>query len=422
MKIWYMSAYDQPQGQSPRTYDFSKELVRRGHDVTMFSNGYCHFTHMERLQPGERWRLETVAGIRVVWLKTYPYRGNGVGRGLNMLSNVYRSLQVARASLTDPDVIIGPSVPILTGWAAARLAKRYRVPFVFEVRDVWPDALVDFGGLSRSSPVYHVFRQIEKSLYKKATRISSVLPYLSEHVAKSGADPTKIVWIPNGIDVSPFPVDATYDGGSGRQLLVMYVGGLGLGDDVPGIVRAAKRLQDEGDERFRFVVIGGGVRKAACEAEARSYGLRNLEFRAPVPKSSLPMVQREADILLAAITDCGAFRFGMNLNKLCSYFASGRPVLFSGNPPNNPVQDAGAGISVAAEDPNAMVAGLRSLAEMGAAARTEMGARGRGYAETVLGMDVLGGRMEAMLASAIRDFNVAQERRGTVVDRKRMGA
>jgi glycosyltransferase involved in cell wall biosynthesis len=421
MKVWYMSAYDQPQGQSPRTFEFSKELVRRGHDVTMFTNGYCHFTHSERLRSDEKWRIETVDGIRIVWLKTVPYRGNGVGRGLNMLSNGWRSLRAARALSATPDVIIGPSVPTLTGWAACHLAKDYQVPFIFEVRDVWPDSLVDNGGLSRSSAVYHVFRYIEKSLYRQASRISSVLPYLAEHVASSGNDPTKLLWIPNGVDVSPYTVDLSYDGGGCRQLVVMYVGGFGLGHDVPTIIQAAKCLQDEGDETFRFVLIGGGVRKAACEAEARSYGLRNLEFRAPVPKSSLPMVQREADILVAAITNSKSFRFGMNLNKLCSYFASGRPILFSGNPPNNPVQDAGAGISVAAEDPDAMVAGLRKLAAVGAAARIEMGARGRHYAETMLGMDVLGARMEAMLASAIRDFNAAHERQGREGDRKRLG-
>lgn len=417
-----MSAYDQPLGQSPRTFEFSRELVRRGHDVTMFTNGYCHFTHRERLRSDEKWRIETVEGIRIVWLKTIAYRGNGVGRGLNMLSNVWRSLQAARALAATPDIIIGPSVPTLTGWAASHLAERYRVPFVFEVRDVWPDSLVDNGGLSRSSVVYHAFRHIEKSMYRRASRICSVLPYLSEHVASSGSDPAKLVWIPNGVDVSPHTREPAYDGGEGRQLVAMYVGGFGLGHDVPTLIRAAKRLQDDGDETFRFVLIGGGVRRAACEAEARSYGLRNLEFRAPVPKSTLPAVQREADILLAAITNSRSFRFGMNLNKLCSYLASGRPVLFSGNPPNNPVQDAGAGISVAAEDPDAVVAGLRSLAGMGAAARIEMGARGRYYAETVLGMDVLGGRMETMLASAIRDFNLAREGRGSVVERKRMGA
>jgi glycosyltransferase involved in cell wall biosynthesis len=404
MKIWYMSAYDQPRGQSTRTYDFSRGLVKRGHDVTMFTNSYCHFTHTERLKSDEKWRIETVDGIRVVWLRTYPYSGNGIGRGVNMLTNVQRTLQAANQLPFQPEVIIGPSVPTLTGWAASYLADKYKIPFIFEVRDVWPDALVDIGGLSKTSPVYLVFRYLEKLLYRKATRISSVLPYLMDHVAGSGSDPDKIVCIPNGVDISTYTAGNVSDNTDGRPLVVMYVGGFGLDHDVATIIRTAKRLQDEGDATFRFVVIGGGVRKAACEAEARSYELRNLEFRAPVPKSDLPMIQQEADILIAAITDSKSYRFGLNLNKLCSYFASGKPVLFSGNPPNDPVRDAGAGVSVAAENPGAMIAGLRELASMGVESRGEMGSRGRQYAQSALSMDVLSERMEKMLVSAIEEL------------------
>jgi glycosyltransferase involved in cell wall biosynthesis len=407
MKIWYLSAYDQPSGQSTRTHDFSRELVRRGHEVTFFTNGFCHFRHTERLDPEEHWRVEMVDGIRVVWLKTYPYRGNGIGRGINMLDNFRRILQVSKKLDDKPDVVLGPSVPLLTGWAGARLADLHGVPFIFEVRDVWPDALVDIGGLSNSSFLYHIFRYLEKMLYHKAERISSTLPHISDHVATSGSDPAKIVYIPNGVDLAPFTLDAAYDGGEGRQLVVMYVGGFGLDHDVSTIIRAAKLLQDAGDTTFRFVVIGGGVRKAEAEVQAQSYQLRNLELRDPIPKSSIPEAQRGADILLAAITDSKSFRFGLNLNKLCAYFASARPVLFSGNPPNDPVHESGAGLSIAAEDPQAMVVGLRKLACMGSAVRIEIGVRGWRYAQTTLSMDVLGERMEKMLASAIVDYKAS---------------
>ena len=194
--------YDQPRGQSPRTYDFSKELVRHGHDVTMFTNSYCHFTHEERLRDDELWRIEMLDGIRVVRLKTRPYIGNGLRLGLNMLDNVWRVLQSSRALSDTPDVVLGPSVPILTGWAAARLADRYSVPFIFEVRDVWPAALVDIGGLSKNSVFYGIFRYAEKLMYRRAARIFSTLPNLSEHVASSGSNPAKIVVIPNGVDLA----------------------------------------------------------------------------------------------------------------------------------------------------------------------------------------------------------------------------
>jgi glycosyltransferase involved in cell wall biosynthesis len=407
MKIWYLSAYDQPGGQSTRTHDFSRELVRRGHEVTFFTNSFCHFKHTELLGEHELWRVVMVDCIRVVWLKTRKYSGNGVGRGLNMLDNVRRIFQASKELGDNPDVVLGPSVPLLTGWAAARLAESHGVPFIFEIRDVWPDALVDIGGLSRNSLSYHAFRYIEKMLYAKAAYISSTLPHLSEHVAASGSDPCKIVCIPNGVDLTPYAPDVAYDGGDGRQLIVMYVGGFGLDHDVTTIIRAAKLLQDAEDSTFRFILIGGGVRKAAAEEEVLSYKLRNLELRDPIPKSSIPEIQRGADILVAAITDSKSYRFGLNLNKLCTYFASARPILFSGNPPNDPVHDSGAGLSVAAENPQAMVVGLRELAARGAVERIEMGALGLRYAQTTLSMEVLGGRMEKMLVSATENYTSA---------------
>lgn len=414
MRVWYVSAYDQPKGQSTRTYDYSRELVARGHDVTMFCNSHCHFTHREHLKPGEPWRVEFVDGIRVVWLRTYHYTGNGLGRGINMLTNVWRLLRATAALGLRPDVVLGPSVPLLTGWGAMYVARKFDVPFIFEVRDVWPDALVDIGGLKRSSVVYRVFRLIEKQLYRRAARISSTLPYLGDHVRRAGSEPAKIVCIPNGVDVSVFVEGQDYDGGK-SPLTVMYVGGFGLDHDVPTIIRAAKILQEAGSEEFRFVIIGGGVRKEACMAEATTYGLRNLTFQPPVPKSSLPAVQAQADILVAAITDSPSYRFGLNLNKLCSYFASSRPVLFSGNPPNDPVREAGAGLSISAEDPAEMARALRELLAAGPVERKRMGENARRYAQSTLSLAALGNKMDSMLQAAIDEYRAASSRSGKQV-------
>ena len=108
LNIWYLSAHDQPKGQSSRTYDFSCELAKCGHQVTMFTNSYCHWTHAERLENFEKWRIEDIDDIRVVWLRTVHYKGNGLKRGLNMISNAWRSLQAACRLPDKPDVVIGP--------------------------------------------------------------------------------------------------------------------------------------------------------------------------------------------------------------------------------------------------------------------------------------------------------------------------
>jgi glycosyltransferase involved in cell wall biosynthesis len=402
MHIWYLSAHDQPKGQSARTYDFARELLKRGHHVTMFTNSYNHFTHEEFLGEDEKWRIEEIDGIRVVWLRTIHYKGNGLRRGLNMVSNAWRALAAARTLPDRPDVVVGPSVPLLTGWAALRLAKRYGAAFVFEVRDVWPAVLVDDGGLSKNSPVYHAFRAIEKQLYRQSQRISTVLPFVAPHVAASGGRAEIVTWVPNGVDFQRFAGADAYDGGGDRPLVVMYVGGYSPEHDVMTIVRAAAIVEARRPGAFRFVLVGGGIKRRECEeAAARAGG--TIEFRDFVPKHEVPRLQRESDILVACLINTKAFRFGLNLNKMFDYLASGRPVVFSGDAPNDPVRESGAGFTVPPEDPEAMAAALERLAGMSPAERQALGRKGRRYVEENYDMRVLGDRMDDLLRQAVTD-------------------
>lgn len=403
MNIWYLSAHDQPRGHSSRTYDFSQELLKRGHQVTMFTNSYCHWTHEERLSPHEKWRIEDIDGIRVIWLRTFPYTGNGLGRGMNMLSNVWRSIAVAKTLSDKPDIVIGPSVPLFTGWAALKIAKTKRVPFVFEVRDVWPIALTYSGGLSSKSPVYYLLRILEKYLYRKANYISSTLPYISDHVYNSGGNVDKVVWIPNGVNFKRFSNFDKYTGGETLPLVAMYVGGFGAEHDVITIVRAAKILQQRGDARYRFVIIGDGPKKPECIKESLLNKLSNIEFRDPIPKLDVPKVQMEADILIASVIDSPVYQFGINLNKIYDYFASARTVIFSGKAPNDPVAESGAGFSIPPDDPDAMVRALEKFLEISPSERIEMGKHGRRWVENGFNMQKLGDSMEALLLQAIKD-------------------
>lgn len=404
MKIWYLSAHDQPRGRSARTYDFASELVRLGHDVTFFTNSFCHWTHTDFLDPDEPWRIEWIDGIRVVWLRTFPYHGNGWRRGVNMLTNARRALQAARTLDHDPDVVVGPSVPLGTGWAAARIARARGAAFIFEVRDVWPIALVYDGSMSTASPIYLAFRAIEKHLYRSARRISATMPLLRDHVADSGGDPDRVAWMPNGVNLDRFDGLPGYDGGVPDRIVVMYVGGFGFAHDVITVVRAAALLEAEQPDAYRFVLIGSGPRKPDCVAEAQ--GLATVEFRDSVPKQEVARVQTDADVLVAAVKDSEIYKFGLNLNKLYDYFASGRPSIFSGNAPNDPVREAGAGFSVPPEQPEALAAALREVRRMTPDERREMGARGRAWVEEHFDMRRLGKKMEELMEAAVDDCAV----------------
>ena len=284
-----------------------------------------------------------------------------------------------------------------------RLETRGQYALVYQIRDVWPIALVYDGGLSKHSPVYLAFRLIEKQLYRRSHRICATMPYLQQHVLDSGGHPEKVTWIPNGVDLEKYSGTETYDGGEELPLIAMYVGAFGFAHDVITIVRAASMLQGKGITSYQFILVGDGVKRAECEREAEKLGLTNIAFHDSVPKTDVPQLQKEADILIASVTDSDSYKFGMNLNKLYDYFASGRPVIFSGRAPNDPVADSGAGFSIRPEDPAAMADALEKYLGMSPAERIKLGKLARLYAEKEFDVRTLADRMEAMLWEASHD-------------------
>ena len=181
------------------------------------------------------------------------------------------------------------------------------------------------------------------------------------------------------------------------------MGGFGAAHDPISLVRAAIIIQTKGRNEFRFVLVGNGPKRAECQLEATLNKLSNIEFRDSVEKSEVPRLQMEADIFVASVIDSPIYRFGINLNKMYDYFASVRPVIFSGNSKNDPVVDSGAGFSIAPEDADAMVEALEKMLEMSSSERIEMGKRGRRYVEKEFDMGNLAGRMELLLFQAIKD-------------------
>ncbi len=402
MKIWFLSAYDQPKGQSPRTYEFALELTKRGHEVSFFTNSLCHFTKKDRLKLFELRRIERINNIRTIWVKTFPYKGNGFGRGINMLTNFLMILINGLISIQKPDIIICPSVPIFTGFCGYLLSIFHKVDFIYDVRDVWPDILVDIGALNKKSLVYFLFKKTEKLLYKKCKFISSTLPFLDNHVSNCGADPKKIFFIPNGLNTSKIDFTEKYDGGDSNNMNVYYIGGFSLDHDVENIIRAADLLQKSGDKRFKFTIIGDGVNKKKCIQLASSLNLNNIEFKPPVRKEIIYSVQSKADILLACIKDTKSYRFGLNLNKICTYLGSARPIVFSGNSPNDLVKESKGGISVEAENPQKLVEALVRISTLTRVERIKMGQKGREYAEKKLSILKLSDKMERMLLKALK--------------------
>jgi glycosyltransferase involved in cell wall biosynthesis len=291
-----------------------------------------------------------------------------------------------------PDAIIGSSVHLLAVLAAYGVAKHHGARFVMEVRDLWPQTIIDMGELSAGSPVTKILQALEQFLYREAERIITLLPRAGEYISAQEIGEDKIVWIPNGVDLSRFD-NIELMGRSHGEFNVMYLGAHGRANALDVPLQAAKLVQDRGFSNSRFILIGDGPEKPHLIELAQELELRNVEFRDPVQKTNVSQTLQEADVLLFNLEEVTTFRYGISSNKLFDYMAAKKPVIFSVKTSNNPVEEAHCGFTVPPRDPAALAEAVIELYRMPKEARQTMGHRGRAFVEKHHSIPVLAERL-----------------------------
>lgn len=379
--VWILNHYAaEPDGAGgTRHYTLAEGLRDHGWQAHLIAASVEHQSGRQRLEPGERMRHEVRGTVPFLWLRTSNHRGNGLGRIRNMLefTGAALSRRVER-QLPRPDVVVGSSVHPLAAWAGARLARRCGVPFVFEVRDLWPQTLIDMGAISPGGPAARGLRRLERSLYRRADRIVVLLPRAGEYVEASGGRRDRIDHIPNGVDLANWP--ASEQRAQPDPFVFMYFGAHGPANGLETLLQAWHRLESRRPgAAIRLRLVGDGPAKASLRARARDLGLRGVEFEDAVPKRRIPELASSADAFVFTLADVPVFRFGISSNKLFDYLAAARPIVFSCASSNNPVEEAGAGITVPPEDPEALAAAMCRLLDAPVDERRRMGASGRDH-------------------------------------------
>jgi glycosyltransferase involved in cell wall biosynthesis len=401
--VWILNQYAlEPSGAGgTRHFSLAKQLPEHGWSASIIAASFELNKGRQRLESAECTRLEVFDGVPFLWLRTPVYEGNGAGRMVNMLTYALRALLPSSLSkLPRPDVIIGSSVHPFAAWAGALLASRYGVPFVFEVRDLWPQTLIDLGRLRADSLLAKGMLVLEHWLYRRASKIITLLPRAAEYIVPLGVPHEKIVWIPNGVDLDGFPVPAPSP--NNDVFTLMYFGAHGQTNDLANVLQAMAVLKRRGHAaRVRLRMIGDGPKKPSLMDLAQELGLDNVSFENPVSKRMIPTLASEADAFVFNLVDAPVFRFGISSNKLFDFLAGARPVLFCCNAANNPVNDAGCGITVLPGDPEALADAVVRLLDTPDDKRAAMGRAGRAFVELNNGFRSLGARLAQLLDSCV---------------------
>jgi glycosyltransferase involved in cell wall biosynthesis len=416
VNIWMLNHYAHPP-DSPggtRHYDFARELVKRGHQVTIFASGFSHRTRKEeRLTKKQNYRREKVNGVEFIWIRTRPYyKGNDWRRVLNMLSYSWRVVFLGRRLKEKPDVILASSPHPFAGLAGYLLSRRKKTEFIFEVRDLWPQTLVDIGGYRRKSPVVALLRVLEKFLYRRARKIVVLPSNASEYITRLGIPGDKIVHIPNGVSPETFRSDIGLPEAldktiaslkSKGKLLVVYSGAHGIANALDTIVEAAKLIQERGIDKVHFLMVGEGPEKAGLIKKAKDWRLSNVSFQEPIAKGAIPELLRASDIAVLSWRKSDLYEHGMSSNKLWDYMFCARPIVWAIDTLADPVAGTNCGLTVPPEDPEAIAQAITRLCSMSEGERREMGMRGHEYVMKHHSIPVLADRLLAVIEEAKRD-------------------
>ncbi|MDX1454547.1 MAG: glycosyltransferase family 4 protein [Gammaproteobacteria bacterium] len=401
MNILYVHQYAMKPEQAglSRAFDYSRALVSRGNTVTLLAGSHDHFAgHDPHLQADEDGRRERVEGVEFQWLKTPAYRGNTLGRIRNMLNFMW---QVARLRPDRvPDVVIGSSPSLFAAVGAWWLSRRLQRPFVLEIRDLWPDSLIDLGGYSRLDPRILAFRLLEKLLYRRAQLVVSALPGSERHINAVARRECPFAWVPNALYRLPELAEpAPRDG----NFVLMYSGTHGLANHLDALLDAAACLQQQGVDDIEIRLIGQGPERERLQRRATDEGLQNVHFLPAVPKAEIYDVLAEADAFVILFKDVPVYRYGVSANKIFDYLAMSRPVLFGSEARYHPERDCDACLRVPSEHPEAIAAAIRDLRDRSGEERAALGRAGREYVQAEFLVEHHAARLEKALAGVLRN-------------------
>ena len=385
MNILYIEHYagSISMGMEFRPYYMAREWQKAGHQVRIMAADYSHLRTKQPEITGNFCKTQ-IDGVNYQIIKTGTYEGNSAKRALTMF-RFTGSLWLHAGRLVrefKPDAVITSSTYPLDAYAGYRIARKAKARYIHEAHDVWPETLIELGGISRSHPFIRLLDHAEKYAYRKADKVVSLLPGVLPHMLEQGMQSeNKFEYIPNGIVMDDWK-NAAEPGNEHKELfsrlhsegkfVVEYLGGHALSNALDQLLDAAKITKDTA-----FVLVGKGVEKARLQKRAIDEGINNIYFLPPVPKNQVPKVLREADALYIGAAHSPLYRFGVSMNKLYDYMMSGKPVLNGVVASNNEVEEAKCGLSFDSSTPEEIAEAVIKMKNFTQEERNRLGQNGK---------------------------------------------
>lgn len=391
--IWIVDHYSsEPKyGGISRQYDFAKELDKRGYNVIIFASGFSHYTHTY-ISEEPMFISKAFKHVRYVYVKTHSYgENNGKDRALNMFSfmrQVLRFVPRVAKKYGNPDVVEGASVHPLAWIVAYKIARKYKIRFVAEVRDFWPQIWIDSGEKKSADPMCLFFRAIERFIYARADHIIYSLYHGDRYLCDERGIPK------NKVTLIGQPMDCErYDENRNRfeelpdiikqfvseGFICVFTGYYMEYDGVNVMLEAEKILQENGLP-IKMVFVGSGEEKEGMVRYVNDNKLKNVLIADRINKDLVPALLSHSDICIAHCEFRGkekVFRYGISKNKINDYLYSGACILFGFRYDDNEVVESKAGLQFEPYNPVDLAEKIIKIYKMSPEQRMKFGENGK---------------------------------------------
>lgn len=396
-------------------YELTQFLAERGHDVTVVSGETGYMQHNKPSLPWYRRIVRREHDGKVSVVRTYTYselHRSYLGRLLSFIS-FSLSCPLGLLTVDKPDVVLASSPPIFPMFPVWLICKLRRIPFVMEVRDLWPASAVQMGIL-KNRQLIGIMAWMERVLYSHSDKIVALTEGIRDDICSRGWPKSKVELVVCGVDLDKLYPDAPRAAfvrdkyGWQDKKVVLYFGALGEANNLPVILRTAQRLQSRQD--IVFVLIGDGMKRFETEKKVAALGLENVRVLPPVPKNDARLFINAADLCLVTLQDIPLFD-GAIPTKLIDYMACGKAVLCGIRGEAARIVDAaGAGVLFEPENDEQLSKLVTDLLNDGALAE-KMGAGGLAYVRGRFSAVTKREQMESVLLSVFTNGSSSQASR-----------
>lgn len=360
--IWILNQNAVPPkyGGIVRHHNIAKYMDKDKYNVYIIAASAIHNSDINLIENKDLYKISNIDGVNYVHIRTNQYKGNGFKRVFNILQffiNTRKATKKIIKEIGKPDIIYASSPTPTTAVLGIQIAKKLKIKNIVEVRDLWPDSIVEFGVASKNNILVKILYWVEKYMYIKADKLVFTMAggkdYISTKKYKDKIDFSKIYNINNGVDIKEYDknknkylVDEDNELNDKSTFKLLYAGSIRKAYNVKQIAELAKKIQENSFDNVRIFLYGNGNEKQEIIEYCRQNNINNVIFRDFIDNKYIPDIMSKCNICLLHGTNVGIFKYGTSQNKMFAYLYSGNPIISTFYNPYDLIEKNGCGITL----------------------------------------------------------------------------